>query len=210
MAGRCDVSAVWAVREQASSSAIFGCATLVGEPTREGRPADVVTADFEDLYATYKSPLVNYIYRLVGNREQAEDLLQETFVKVYRALPNLPDGAARTPWLYRIATNTCYDALRRRRLIRWLPWSPDDMTTDCASEESSVDDRYAIREGVADALRLVPPSLRAPLLLHAVHGFGYADVAQTLGISEAAVKMRISRARVAFRRAYDVHERTEL
>jgi len=160
-------------------------------------------AVFDELYAEYKAPLYNYIYRLMGDQEQAADLLQETFVKVFRALEDLPEGAGRTPWLYRIATNTCYDALRRRRLISWLPWRRDDgVEIEPAADDDNVGDRYAMREGVQDALRLVPPSLRAPLLLHAVHGFSYADIATTLGTTEAAIKMRVSRARSAFRLAY--------
>lgn len=159
-------------------------------------------AVFEELYTQYKSPLYNYIYRLIGDSEQAADLLQETFVKVYRALDDVPEGAGRTPWLYRIATNTCYDVLRRRRLISWLPWTRDDSEIEPAADDDDVGERFAMREGVQDALRLVPPSLRAPLLLHAVHGFSYADIAAALGTSEAAVKMRVSRARVAFRQAY--------
>lgn len=160
-------------------------------------------AAFEELYVQYRSPLYNYIYRLMGDREQADDLLQETFVKAYRALADLPEGPGRTPWLYRIATNTCYDALRRRRLISWLPWTRDDGAPEPATyADENPGERYAMREGLEAALNLVPPSLRAPLLLHAVHGFGYADIAQALGISEAAVKMRISRARAAFRQAY--------
>ena len=158
-------------------------------------------AVFEDLYAQYKSPLYNYIYRLIGDRDQADDLLQETFVKVYRALASLPEGPGRTPWIYRIATNTCYDVLRRRRLIAWLPWTQDHGVAAAAPADNP-DERYAMKEEVVEALRLVPPSLRAPLLLHAVHGFCYADIAAALGISEAAVKMRISRARAAFRQAY--------
>jgi RNA polymerase sigma-70 factor, ECF subfamily len=158
-------------------------------------------AVFEGLYAQYKSPLYNYIYRLMGDRDQADDLLQDTFVKVYRALASLPEGPGRTPWIYRIATNTCYDVLRRRRLVAWLPWTQDHGPAVAAPADDP-DERYALKEEVVEALRLVPPSLRAPLLLHAVHGFCYADIAATLGISEAAVKMRISRARAAFRQAY--------
>jgi RNA polymerase sigma-70 factor (ECF subfamily) len=162
-------------------------------------PADCPA--FEEVYSAYRTPLYNYIYRLVGDREQAADLLQETFVKVYRALDSLPDGAGRTPWLYRIATNTCYDVLRRRRLIAWLPWTRD-YTSEVGRRDESPGERYAVAEGVHDALRAVPLNLRAPLLLHAVHGFCYADIALALGISEAAVKMRVSRARAAFRAAY--------
>lgn len=159
-------------------------------------------ADFGELYARYRAPLFSYIYRLVGDREQAADLLQETFVKVYRALDKMPDGSGRTPWVYRIATNTCYDVLRRRRLISWLPWSHDSSHPEPAVSEDNAAERFAVREDVEAALRLVPPTLRAPLLLHSVHGFSYADIAVALDTSEAAIKMRVSRARAAFRRAY--------
>ena len=164
-------------------------------------------AVFDEVYAQYRAPLFNYICRLVGDREQAADLMQETFVKVYRSLGDLPEGGGRTPWLYRIATNTCYDALRRRRLIAWLPWTrAEEGGVEPAADDENVGDRYAVREGVQDALRLLPPSLRAPLLLHAVHGFSYADIAATLGTTEAAVKMRVSRARAAFRQAYNADD----
>jgi len=179
--------------------------------TMAATPDAARLAVFDELYARYRSPLYNYIYRLVGDREGADDLLQDTFVKVYRALDSLPEGKGRTPWLYRIATNTCYDVLRRRRLISWLPWGrrgDDDGESGTWQSEPVGDDgdlagRYAVGEGVHEALRGVPAALRAPLLLHVVHGFGYADIAATLGISEAAVKMRVSRARAAFKAAYD-------
>ena len=70
---------------------------------------------FERLYVQYHRPLFSYVLRLVGHWEQAEDLTQETFVKAYHALARLPADSNYRAWLYRIATNTCYDALRRRR-----------------------------------------------------------------------------------------------
>ncbi len=166
-------------------------------------------AAFDEIYAAYKTPLYNYILRLVGDREQADDLLQETFVKVYRALATAPDGPGRTPWLYRIATNTCYDLLRRRRLVSWLPWGDHD-AYEPSTRESGLVERYALGEGVQDALRAVPPALRAPLLLHAARGLDYDDIARALGISRAAVKMRISRGRALFRAAYRREEEHEL
>jgi len=175
--------------------------------TSVASPPVAAHAVFDELYTAYSAPLYNYIFRLVGDREQADDLLQETFVKVYRALDSVPDGAGRTPWLYRVATNTCYDVLRRRRLISWLPWRHDD-AHEPAGDEGDLDERYALGEGVQDALRQVPPTLRAPLLLHAVHGLDYDDIARTLGISRAAVKMRVSRARALFRAAYQRDEET--
>jgi len=81
--------------------------------------------DFEDIFSRFQTPLTNFVYRLVGNREQAYDLTQDVFVKAYRALSSgtTIQAAALSSWLYRIASNTATDALRRRRLISWLPLS---------------------------------------------------------------------------------------
>jgi RNA polymerase sigma-70 factor (ECF subfamily) len=85
----------------------------------------VTLADFEDIFARFQTPLINFVFRLVGNREQACDLTQDVFVKAYRALSSgtTIQAAALSSWLYRIASNTATDALRRRRLISWLPLS---------------------------------------------------------------------------------------
>ena len=151
------------------------------------------------LYRQYGPVIYARCCRLLGDRAAAEDATQETFMRVHRHLDKAPAEAL--AWIYRIATNTCYDVLRRRRLIAWLPWMQDH-GAGAAAPDDNPGERYAMREEVVEALRLVPPSLRAPLLLHALHGFCYADIAAALGISEAAVKMRISRARAAFRQAY--------
>lgn len=81
--------------------------------------------DFEEIFTRFQTPLTNFIYRLVGNREQAYDLAQDVFVKAYRAFASgtTIQAAALSSWLYRIASNTATDALRRRRLISWLPLS---------------------------------------------------------------------------------------
>ncbi len=92
--------------------------------TAEAGPV-VTIADFEDIFARFQTPLINFVFRLVGNREQACDLTQDVFVKAYRALSSgtTIQAAALSSWLYRIASNTATDALRRRRLISWLPLS---------------------------------------------------------------------------------------
>jgi RNA polymerase sigma-70 factor (ECF subfamily) len=73
---------------------------------------------FDALVATYQAPVVNYLSRLMGDREDAADLAQDTFLKVYLALPGLRPDHVRG-WVYRIATNVCLDALRHRALVRW-------------------------------------------------------------------------------------------
>jgi RNA polymerase sigma-70 factor, ECF subfamily len=85
----------------------------------------VDVADFEAIFLRFQTPLTSFIYHLIGNREQAYDLTQDVFVKAYKALlaGTIVQSGALSAWLYRIAANTTTDALRRRRLIAWLPLS---------------------------------------------------------------------------------------
>src|SRR6266446_1087030 len=85
----------------------------------------VDVADFEAIFLRFQGPITNFIYHLIGNREQAYDLAQDVFVKAYKALlgGTVVQPGALSAWLYRIASNTTTDTLRRRRLISWLPMS---------------------------------------------------------------------------------------
>lgn len=100
--------------------------TASQEQTQERERADAVdVADFEAIFLRFQTPITNFIYHLIGNREQAYDLAQDVFVKAYKALLNgtVVQPGALSAWLYRIAANTTTDTLRRRRLISWLPLS---------------------------------------------------------------------------------------
>src|SRR6266849_2615805 len=85
----------------------------------------VDVADFETIFLRFQGPITNFIYHMIGNREQACDLAQDVFVKAYKALlgGTIVQPGALSAWLYRIASNTTTDTLRRRRLISWLPMS---------------------------------------------------------------------------------------
>jgi RNA polymerase sigma-70 factor (ECF subfamily) len=101
--------------------------TLVGisPPNLATQPEQVNVADFEAIFTRFQGPITNFIYHLIGNREQAYDLAQDVFVKAYKALlgGTVVQPGALSAWLYRIAANTTTDTLRRRRLISWLPLS---------------------------------------------------------------------------------------
>lgn len=118
-----------AERTQAPATTDTLAAAQEATETLPGAAADgepvVGIEDFEDIFSRFQTPLTNFVYRLVGNREQAYDLTQDVFVKAYRALSSgtTIQAAALSSWLYRIASNTATDALRRRRLISWLPLS---------------------------------------------------------------------------------------
>ena len=94
-------------------------------PVSQEQVQKVDVADFEAIFLRFQGPITNFIYHLIGNREQACDLAQDVFVKAYKALLNgtVVQPGALSAWIYRIAANTTTDTLRRRRLISWLPLS---------------------------------------------------------------------------------------
>src|SRR6266567_2185392 len=94
-------------------------------PALQEQVQKVEVADFEAIFLRFQGPITNFIYHLIGNREQAYDLAQDVFVKAYKALlgGTVVQPGALSAWLYRIAANTTTDTLRRRRLISWLPMS---------------------------------------------------------------------------------------
>lgn len=169
-------------------------------PTIAIQPEPPLTWSFEHIYDEYQTPIYNHIYHLVEDREQAFDLMQDTFVKAFRALPRMDASLKLSAWLYRIATNTAYDALRRRTLIRWLTWEaldyePPDPTGD-------PQEMYGEIELVRAALKKMPAGYRSALLLYTLQSFSYAEIAQALNLAESGVKMYLSRARTAFREHY--------
>ncbi len=99
--------------------------TVTAQPEQVQQVEKVNVEDFDAIFQRFQVPITNFIYHLIGNREQACDLAQDVFVKAYKALlgGTVVQPGALSAWLYRIAANTTTDTLRRRRLITWLPLS---------------------------------------------------------------------------------------
>jgi len=153
---------------------------------------------FERLFLAYQQPILNYLYRMVGDLSRAEDLAQETFVKAYRALTRLPHDANERAWVYRIATNTARDWHRRHRLIQWMPLLDNDTDSKNGNPAGNVVEAQAVEQ----ALSNLPPKYAAPLVLYSVQGFSTAEIAEVMHISQSAVKVRLYRARKLFREVY--------
>jgi RNA polymerase sigma-70 factor (ECF subfamily) len=162
------------------------------------KPADHDAA-FEHLFYTYQQPILNYLYRLLGDADRAEELAQDVFLKAYRALPALPADANQRAWLYRIATNTAYDHLRRSKLLQWLPLMEE---RELPTAEGSPEERTGEQQAVQRALSQLPLDYRAALILFSVQGYSIKEIGEMLGVSEGAVKTRLCRARERFREVY--------
>jgi RNA polymerase sigma-70 factor, ECF subfamily len=160
---------------------------------------------FEALLRRYERPLYGFIYRLMGNNaDDAADLLQETFIKVYRALPRIPPEVNFPAWLYRVARNCCLDEMRRRRRAHWTVWdgargsSLADQAGDTDPEQMVLD-----REGdsgVTAVLARMSPRNREALILRECEGMSCEEIGAVFGISRKAVKSMLFRARDEFRR----------
>jgi len=154
---------------------------------------------FQRLFAEYRRPILNYLHRLLGDRAQAEEVAQDVFVKAYRHVGRLPADANYRAWLYRVATNAATDKLRRRKLIQWVPLLDTDRSP---SESQSTEGSVIVREDVRQALDALSLKYRAPLVLFTVEGYSTKEIAEMLGISVSATKVRLHRAREMFRQSY--------
>lgn len=157
------------------------------------RRVDTLTrADFDALFEQYQRPLQRFLYGLVHDSEVAADLCQETFLSAYRAAPRLQGELNVGAWLHTIALNHARGLLRRRRLLRWVPFVLGQHDRPSASTDLA--SRAAERDRLRELLEHLPLEQRACLLLHA-EGFRYAEIAQILNCSVGAVKLRVFRAR---------------
>jgi RNA polymerase sigma-70 factor (ECF subfamily) len=155
---------------------------------------------FAQVFDEYHLRILRYLCSLVGDGDLAEDLAQQTFVKAYRALAEGSPPENLAAWLYTIATRTGLSALRRRKLIAWLPLQMGDAARRSLTREPEA--RLGEQELVAQALAQLSKSNAACLLLRFQQGLSYEELAEVLGISVPAARMRTSRARAAFREAY--------
>jgi RNA polymerase sigma-70 factor (ECF subfamily) len=152
---------------------------------------------FETIFEAHYSRIYNYVYRLVGDAEDADDLTQESFLKAYRALVrgDKPDNLS--AWLYRIASNTCLDTLRRRRLIQWQPLENLLAVLGVAGAPSP-EEQVLQRERQIEIERVLaelPPRYRMYLILREREGFSYQEIAERTGDSLDTVKVTLYRAR---------------
>lgn len=159
----------------------------------------------EVLYGAYKGRIYTFLLRLCGDPETSDDLTQDVFTKAYQALGTLTKEHRVLPWLYRIAHNTAIDHLRRRNRFSWLRVGK---LTGTDEEPVSPDGHGAIPEQdhIRRVLATLPPDQAAALLLHALEGYSYKEIAQIQGATMPAVRSRIARARVAFKAAYETKE----
>lgn len=150
---------------------------------------------FTDLVERHKDAVVNYLTRLAGDRDRAEDLAQETFLRLFRTAADYDERGYLRAYLFRIATNLVRSEERRqRRFHLLLPFLRGGREHTEPAGPSGVLRRELHRE-VSAALAALPLRYRVPLVLHEIEGWAYSDIARELGCREGTVKSRIHRGR---------------
>jgi RNA polymerase sigma-70 factor, ECF subfamily len=181
-------------------------------------------AAFRALVEPLSRELSAYAYRMLGGYQDAEDALQETSLKAWRHLGSYEPAAGFRAWVYRIATNTCLDMLRRRQRrvlpqdvgppvapgppttamredISWLEPYPDSLLPATAGPEEALRLHESIRLAFVRAMQVLPPRQRAALILHDVLDFAVSEVATMLETTVPAINSALQRARASIERA---------
>lgn len=170
-------------------------------------------AAFSEIVSRYRNPLTNYIYRMLGDYEEAVDLAQESFVRVYFALERYRSDYAFSTYIYRIATNLAISEIRKRKRRRILSMtglfdSGDGMARDLEPEDHRPrpDDSLSREElsgAIGKALASLPDKYRAPVVLRDVQELSYDAIAEVLGLGLGTTKSRISRGRAILKEKLD-------
>jgi RNA polymerase sigma-70 factor, ECF subfamily len=169
-------------------------------------------AAYQRLVEPHRRELHAHCYRMLGSVQEAEDAVQDALVRAWRGLDRFEGRSSPRSWLYRIATNTCLDALARRpkRVLPagrdeapqvetvWLEPVPDDLVDDgFAAPEASFEQRESVELAFIAALQHLPANQRAVLILREVLGFSAKEVASMLDTTPASVNSAMQRARVS-------------
>ena len=162
------------------------------------------SASFDFLLVKYRSPLVNFLFRMVRDQATAEDLAQEVFLRVYRARKQYTPSAKFTTWLFRIATNVALNSVRDNRhqkmqvsLDAPASGEEDAAPRELPAREMRIDEHLLERDRVAFIQRAVaslPEKQRAAVLLHKYEEMDYAEIAKVLDCTEGALKSLLFRA----------------
>lgn len=157
---------------------------------------------FATLVQSYQRQVYGLAFRLTSDRDEAEDIAQEAFLRSYRSLASFQPGQPFGPWLYRIATNIALDRLRKRKREAILPG--DENAPEIADSEPGPEDETVGRDTrgrLAAAVAGLPPEYKVPVVLFHLQGLPLEQITRVTGLPLTVVKNRLYRARKMLREA---------
>lgn len=171
---------------------------------RDTSAAQITPLDqWETIVRDHQQAVYRYAYRLCGNQHDAEDLTQETFIRVFRALDSYQPGGMRS-WLYRITSNLFIDKKRHEQVIRMESLGDKEETSSDTPRgislgvDTLLSDRV-LHPALASALSAMPEDYRVAVVLRDIDGYQYDEIADMLGIKIGTVRSRLHRGRKALR-----------
>lgn len=158
---------------------------------------------FERLIEKYQQVAYNIAYRMVGNEEDAKDITQEAFIKVFKSIVSFREDSSFSTWLYRIVMNTCKDELRKKKLkvisidrdIEVGESSVNFEIPDHTYSPEAIYEKKQLHAMLSQALTDLPEQNRIVVIMRDVQGFSYEDIAECINIPVGTVKSRINRGR---------------
>jgi RNA polymerase sigma-70 factor (ECF subfamily) len=165
-------------------------------------PADPIAARafVEGLFARHHGEIYAYLIRMLRDPELAADLAQDAFIRAYRAHASLEDPTKARAWLYQIANRVALDEIRRRKIVRFIPWTGESRGAAPSAERLAMDTRFSGE--LERALARIPERQRSALLLAEVHDLTGVELAASLGTSHVAARALLTRARESLRRVF--------
>ena len=148
---------------------------------------------FETIYRHYEKPMLSVAYRMLSNKEDAEDALQNAFVNLYRKIAQFKFDSAFSTWLYRIVTNACLDMLKKGKSSSHVP-------LDQAAELSE-DGHTELSHHLQTAIDALPPKMKACFVLFAIKGFKQREIVDMLNMKEGTIKAQVFEAKARLRNA---------
>jgi RNA polymerase sigma-70 factor (ECF subfamily) len=166
-------------------------------------------AAFDEIVARYKDGVYNYIWRMISDRDDVDDLAQEVFVRAFGSIKKFRQESNLRTWLYRIASNICIDKYRRSGPEKALKvpleremgddsWEPIELP-DSSFDPSRMFDQTELRKEIDNALLRLPEKLRSVIVLYDIEGMAYDEIAETLDCPLGTVKSRLFKARMQLR-----------
>jgi len=158
---------------------------------------------YNKLIVQYKDAVYSVVYRMVHNKQEAEDLTQETFIKAYKSITSFNEAYAFSTWLFKIATNSCIDHFRKRKLKTYsmdetIRYKDDEIRHEYADPEPGVEHHLESSERarlIRQAIERLPEKYRIVIEMRHQQEQSYEEIADSLSLPLGTVKARIFRAR---------------